>query len=128
MIFICTWTSKMAKTMDPILRIVSIFEILGHYFGLFWRSRYIHTLHYITPMALWFYYVKSCRSYVIKSLQSPEAHSPFHALARMDTELTPGAFCTHLLLVLTLWLKTAQEPYITWSLSPKTVKYASLEP
>ena len=32
-----TWTSKMAKIMDPIL---SILGYWGHYFGFFWRSRY----------------------------------------------------------------------------------------
>ena len=29
----------MANIMDPIMPVASIFEILGHYFGLFWRSR-----------------------------------------------------------------------------------------
>ena len=36
LLLVSTWTSKMAKIMDPILRILITYT---HYFGLFGRSR-----------------------------------------------------------------------------------------
>ena len=36
---VSTWTSKMAKIMDPILPILSILGYWAIIFGLFWRSR-----------------------------------------------------------------------------------------
>ena len=35
------WTSKMAKTMDPMLAIVPILSYWAIILGLYWRSRYL---------------------------------------------------------------------------------------